>query len=111
VVRTNCARGDAAFPPVIVYFDGDDLWLADGFHCYHAYRAAGVDKELAEVRTGTLRDVVLYSVRANAVHGLRRSNRCNRTTQNCFVGIRQSIAPGAQWFAPTARAAMPPARR
>jgi hypothetical protein len=35
-------RGDE-FPPVVVFFDGTDHWLADGFHRRDARRAAGHD--------------------------------------------------------------------
>lgn len=62
------------FPPVIVFFDGVDNWLADGFHRYHAAGRAGLDDLPADVRNGTLRDAILYSVGANAAHGQRRTN-------------------------------------
>ncbi|HEY0489317.1 MAG TPA: ParB N-terminal domain-containing protein [Telluria sp.] len=75
---TESIRQGATLPPLIAYFDGVDFWLADGFHRYHAYHAAGVDEVLAEVRTGSKRDAVLFSVGANAAHGLRRSNADKR---------------------------------
>lgn len=59
---------------------------------YHAYRAAGVDEVPAEVRTGTLRDAVLYSVGANAAHGLRRSNAGKRRAV-------ETLLADAEWAA------------
>lgn len=67
-------RGGAAFPPLVVFYDGDDYWLADGFHRYHAYAEAGAHDVPADVRQGSQRDAVLFSVGANAAHGLRRTN-------------------------------------
>lgn len=65
-------RGDI-FPPVIAFSDGIDLWLASGFHRQAA--AIKADKLLdVEVRKGTVRDAILFSVGENATHGLRRSN-------------------------------------
>jgi uncharacterized protein YukE len=64
----------AAFPPVTLFYDGDAYWLADGFHRFEAYREAGLAEIPAEVRQGGQRDAILYSVGANASHGLRRTN-------------------------------------
>ena len=65
-------------PPVTVFEDGADLWLADGFHRVLAQRELGREEVAAEVQTGTRRDAVLYSVGANATHGLRRTNHDKR---------------------------------
>lgn len=68
----------ATFPPVVVFYDGSEYWLADGFHRVAAARKLGsVDIE-ADIRPGTRRDAVLYSVGANAVHGMRRTNEDKR---------------------------------
>lgn len=68
----------AEFPPVIVFNDGADHWLADGFHRYHGHRAAGRVSIGADVRQGTVRDAILFSLGANASHGLRRTNADKR---------------------------------
>ena len=68
----------AVFPPVVVYFDGTDYWLADGFHRVRAARAIDRDEIDAEVREGTARDAVLHGVGANASHGLRRTQADKR---------------------------------
>ncbi len=65
------------FPPITVYFDGVNYWLADGFHRYWAAWEAKVELEI-NVINGTQRDAILHSVGANATHGLRRSNQDKR---------------------------------
>ncbi len=61
----------ATFPPVTIFFDGAEHWLADGFHRYHAHRHAGRVSIDADVREGTVREAVLFSFSANDGHGLR----------------------------------------
>jgi hypothetical protein len=68
----------AVFPDVIVFYDGVDYWLGDGFHRYHATTRICRETINAEVRQGTRRDAQLYSVGANATHGLRRTNADKR---------------------------------
>ena len=60
-------------PPIDVFFDGRDYWLADGFHRYHAFKQAGYKEVPALVKNGTQRDAILFSIGANAAHGLRRT--------------------------------------
>jgi transposase-like protein len=67
-----------ALPPVTVFYDGTDYWLADGFHRYRAAQQICRDEIEVEIRQGTRRDAVLYSVGANASHGLRRTNEDKR---------------------------------
>jgi hypothetical protein len=71
----NCGT---KLPPVTVYFDGDDYWLADGFHRCAACEACGTQTVLAEVRDGNRREAILHSVGVNATHGLRRRNEDKR---------------------------------
>ncbi len=71
------------FPAVIVYYDGKDHWLADGFHRVEAYRRAADNLDQpasvpADVRSGTRRDAILHAAGANASHGLRRTNADKR---------------------------------
>src|SRR5262245_22659396 len=68
----------AKFPPLVVYFDGTDYWLADGFHRWLARQKAGLTEVEVEVRQGTRRDAVLHACGANESHGLRRSNEDKR---------------------------------
>ncbi len=64
----------AKFPPVIVFHDGENYWLADGFHRVKAAYAAGSDTIECDVRQGTLEDAQWFSFSANKSNGLRRTN-------------------------------------
>ncbi len=71
-------RSGAVLPPVTLFFDGSDFWLADGFHRYFGAKAAGRTTIHEDITPGTLRDAILYSLSANSKHGLRRSNADKR---------------------------------
>ncbi|MCC6392074.1 MAG: ParB N-terminal domain-containing protein [Bryobacterales bacterium] len=64
----------ANFPPVIVFYDGTDYWLADGFHRVKAADQAGREEIACEVHQGTQEDAQWYSFAANKTNGLRRTN-------------------------------------
>lgn len=68
----------AKFPPVTVFHDGANHWLADGFHRYHAHRLAEINEMQADIVTGTQREAILYSASANATHGIRMTNADKR---------------------------------
>lgn len=71
-------RQGAEFPRVVLFFDGTEYWLADGFHRVEAARQAGHEEIGAEIRQGDRRKAVLFSVGANANHGFRRTNEDKR---------------------------------
>jgi uncharacterized ParB-like nuclease family protein len=75
----------AVFPPVTIYHDGSAYWLADGFHRVEAHTQAGKKKIAVDIRQGTRRDAILYSVGANDTHGLRRSNSDKRCAIGCML--------------------------
>ena len=75
---SDAIKAGAEFPAVVVFNDGVDNWLADGFHRFHAHVHAGKTSINAEVRTGTARDAVLYILGANGTHGLKRTNADKR---------------------------------
>jgi hypothetical protein len=77
---------EAAFPPVTVFHDGEAYWLADGFHRVHAHKMLDWLEIESDVRQGTRRDAVLFSVGANAVHGLRRTNADKRRAVETLLG-------------------------
>lgn len=71
-------KAGTAMPPVVIFADGGVLWLADGWHRVLGAKQAGIKEISADIRTGTKRDAILYSVAANATHGSRRTNADKR---------------------------------
>lgn len=67
------------FPAIVVFHDGSNHWLADGFHRYFASKANGDLDIEAEIKQGTQREAVLYSFGANGGRGLKLSHDDNRT--------------------------------
>ncbi len=63
---------DIDVPPIVVFHDGTTYLLADGFHRIEAFKRLGRTTIACRVFPGGLRDAVLYSLGANAEHGLRR---------------------------------------
>lgn len=86
----EAVRSGAEFPPVVVFHDGADYWLADGFHRFHAHKHAEKASIAADVRAGTQRDAVLFSLGANGTHGLRRTNADKRKAV-------QTVLADAEW--------------
>lgn len=80
----------ATLPPPVVFFDGSANWLGDGFHRTHAARQAGLVDMEVEIRPGTRRDAVQYSLSANSTHGLRR------TTEDKRRAVRMALED-AEW--------------
>jgi len=66
--------GGTSFPAVVVFGKEDTFFLADGFHRVEAALLAEREDILAEVREGGLREAILFSVGANATHGLPRTH-------------------------------------
>ena len=72
-------RADAnGLPPLEVFLDGEDYWLADGFHRHAAAMDAQLDRIECNVQMGTKREAILFAVGANARHGMRRTNEDKR---------------------------------
>jgi ParB/Sulfiredoxin domain len=63
--------------PIMVYQEGSEYWVADGFHRVAAAQQAGLSGIAAEVRQGTKRDALLYAAGANK-HGKPMSNEDKR---------------------------------
>lgn len=86
VVReyANLMADGHVFPPIVVYHDGTNYWLADGFHrlraweLYHQDKGKPVESIACDVKSGDRRRAILHAVKANAEHGLRRTNADKR---------------------------------
>ena len=70
-------RGDK-FPPVVVFFDGEVYWLADGFHRVYAAMSIDLTEIDADIRNGSKRDALECALGGNDKHGLRRTNADKR---------------------------------
>lgn len=89
----------SAFPPLVVYHDGDDYWLADGFHRLAASAAVGLAEIDCEVRSGSRRDALLCAVGANSAHGLRRTNDDKRRAVGLLLADSEWSQKSDRWIA------------
>lgn len=78
----------AKFPPVVVFHDGIDYVLADGFHRVMAASRNGFKDILAEIHKGTKADALKFALGANTTHGIKRTNADKR---------RSVVLALAQW--------------
>jgi hypothetical protein len=73
------------FPPPVVFWDGTQFILADGFHRCEAARHAGFAELLCDVRKGNQREALLFAVGANATHGLPRTDEDKRMAVDALL--------------------------
>jgi hypothetical protein len=66
------------FPPVVVFHDGSQFILADGYHRVMAATRNGFLDIEADIRKGTKSDALKFALGANTAHGLRRTNSDKR---------------------------------
>lgn len=64
--------------PIVVFHDGTDYLVADGFHRTLAAQRVNRASVPCEVRKGTARDAVIFGMTANDTHGLRMSRADKR---------------------------------
>jgi len=74
----DALKDGAVFPPVVVFFDSKDHWLADGFNRYYANKMIGRKEIDVVIMTGNVLDAKLYACGANASHGQPRTNADKR---------------------------------
>ena len=86
-------RGDK-FPPVTVFTDGAEYYLADGFHRVEALRRIGKKSVMAELQDGDYKAALLYALKANSTHGLRRTNADKRHALEMAWNAREHLFGG-----------------
>lgn len=91
----EAVKAGVEFPPVIVFNDGAEHWLADGFHRWHAHKQAGKVSICADVRAGTVDDARWFASACNDSHGLRRSNADKRAAVLMALGVRADQSDNA----------------
>ena len=95
------------FPPIDVFFDGSDYWLAEGFHRYHAAAIRSKKSIRATVHKGTQRDAVLFAIGANSDHGLQRTNADKRHAVELLFADEEWAQMSDRWIAETAHVSHP----
>lgn len=97
------ARKDGAvLPPVVVFFDGSDYWLADGFHRFHSAKRNKAKSMRAEVRPGDRREAILCAVGSNTDHGLRRTNADKRNAVETLLKDEDWAKKSDRWISDAA---------
>ena len=76
------------FPPVVVFFDGEFYWLADGNHRVAAAERNSFAEIDAEVLEGGKAEATLYAAAANRQHGIRRTNADKRKAVEAVLKIK-----------------------
>lgn len=61
-------------PPIVVFFDGQLYWLADGFHRLRAHERIGRTHIACQVQEGSRDDAAWYALGANRPNGMRLNN-------------------------------------
>jgi hypothetical protein len=88
-------EGEVHFPPVVIFYDGSEYLLADGFHRVTAVEQAGENEVFAEIRHGTREDAIRYACGANSTHGLPLTNKDKNQVVHRMLIIEDS-KPGEQ---------------
>jgi ParB-like chromosome segregation protein Spo0J len=77
------------FPPVDVFHDGNEYYLADGFHRIFAANRNRLATFDCVIHKGTLKDAIWFSIGANTSNGVRRSP----ADKKCAIEIALSKFP------------------
>jgi len=83
------------FPPIVVFHDGKNYFLADGFHRFFGAKKAGLLDINADVRKGSRKDALWFAAGANRSHGLKRSNSDKRHAVELALREKPELADNA----------------
>lgn len=89
--RADMERGKR-LPAVLVYDDGTDLWLVDGFHRFEAASAAGLDRIEVEVERGTREQAIWRACTVNLKNGKRPTSADKRIAIRAALRLRPELA-------------------
>lgn len=70
----HALKNGAKLEAILLYYDGENYWLTDGYHRLAAIIRHGKDKIKATIRQGTLQDAQWHSFSVNQHNVLKRSN-------------------------------------
>jgi len=100
-------KAGAKFKPSIVFYDGKNHWLGRGFHRTAADERNGQARTECEIRQGTQRDAVLFSLGENASHGLPRTNEQKRNAVLTMLRDPEWSVMSNGWIAEKTRTSEP----
>jgi hypothetical protein len=82
-------------PPITVYSDKQETWLADGYHRLQAHVEAGKRSIKADVKRGSKDDAAWAGCGANQAHGLRRTNADKRKAVQIALKLKPDMSDRA----------------
>lgn len=88
-------RSGQPWPPVSVFFDGTEYWMADGFHRLLAAKRIGRKHIAADVKQGSREDAAWAACAANVTHGLRRTNADKRKAVEIALKLHPEMSARA----------------
>lgn len=97
-MRKHLQNG-GSFLPVVVFYDGAEYWMADGFHRAVAAEQEGIETITADVHKGTKRDAILYSVGTNDPNGLPHNPADKRNAVQMLLDDEEWRQQSNDWIA------------
>jgi hypothetical protein len=85
------------FPPVVLFREGETLWLSAGFHRLAAARQVGLEAIKAEVRPGGFQDAYWHAITDNLTNGLQMNSADQKEALRRLLGLDIAV-PEAQEY-------------